>query len=60
MVCLGSPSMKPKSFISEWSLMYVNSLLSGVDIVLTGQIIGHASSEEGKRLFAELNCKLKA
>jgi len=39
--------------------MYVNRLLSGVELVLTGQVIGLATnSEEGKRLFAELNCKL--
>ena len=52
--------MRPKNSTSEWSLMYVNRPLSGVDKVLIGQVIGHATnSEEGKRLFAELGCTFK-
>jgi hypothetical protein len=39
--------------------MYVNRPLFGVDKVLIGQVIGHANSEEGKRLFAELGCTFK-
>jgi hypothetical protein len=51
--------MKPKNSTSEWSPMYVNRPLFGVDKVLIGQVIGHANSEEGKRLFAELGCTFK-
>jgi hypothetical protein len=54
------PSMKPRNFTSKWSPMYVNRPLSGVDKVLIGQVIGHATnSQEGKRLFAELGCTFK-
>jgi hypothetical protein len=61
MLCIRSPNMKPKNFTSRWSPMYVNRILSGVNKVLIGQVVGHATnSEEGKKLFAELNCKFRA